>query len=155
MKKLLNLFVSMSFFPQMVQGPIARYPKLIEQVKELKGFDYQRFCMALQLMLWGYFKKLVIADRISVFVNQVFGNIGYYRGLIFVLALMASAVQLCRFSGCMDIVEGVAELFGINLIKTLIFHFLRRVRRSFGEDGTLRLVHGLKIAYFFPMSTAS
>ena len=61
---------------------------------ELKGFDYQRFCMALQLMLWGYFKKLVIADRISVFVNQVFGNIGYYRGLIFVIALMASAFQL-------------------------------------------------------------
>lgn len=123
-KNFLNLFVSMSFFPQMVQGPIARYPKLIEQVKELKGFDYQRFCMALQLMLWGYFKKLVIADRISVFVNQVFGNIGYYRGLIFVLALMASAVQLyADFSGCMDIVEGVAELFGIKLDKNFDLPF--------------------------------
>lgn len=155
-KSFLNLFVSMSFFPQMVQGPIARYPKLIEQVKELKGFDYQRFCMALQLMLWGYFKKLVIADRISVFVNQVFGNIGYYRGLIFVLALMASAVQLYTdFSGCMDIVEGVAELFGIKLDKNFDLPFSSQSTAEFWRRWHVTLGAWFKDYVFFPMSTAS
>ena len=116
----------------MVQGPIAHYPKLIEQVKNLKGFEYQRFCMALQLMLWGYFKKLVIADRIAVFVNQVFNHIGYYRGLVFVLALMASAVQFIRrFLGCMDIVEGVAELFGITLDKNFDVPFSSKSTAEF------------------------
>ena len=155
-KNFLNLFVSMSIFPQMVQGPIARYPKLIEQVKELKGFDYQRFCMALQLMLWGYFKKLVIADRISVFVNQVFGNIGYYRGLIFVLALMASAVQLyADFSGCMDIVEGVAELFGIKLDKNFDLPFSSQSTAEFWRRWHVTLGAWFKDYVFFPMSTAS
>lgn len=155
-KSFLNLFVSMSFFPQMVQGPIAHYPKLIEQVKNLKGFEYQRFCMALQLMLWGYFKKLVIADRIAVFVNQVFNHIGYYRGLVFVLALMASAVQLyADFSGCMDIVEGVAELFGITLDKNFDVPFSSKSTAEFWRRWHITLGAWFKDYVFFPMSTAS
>ncbi len=155
-KDYINLFVAMSFFPQMVQGPIAHYPKVIEQVKQLKGFEYQRFCMALQLMLWGYFKKLVIADRMSVFVNQVFGHIGYYRGLVFVVAIMGSAIQLyADFSGCMDIVEGVAELFGITLDKNFNVPFSSKSTAEFWRRWHITLGTWFKEYVFFPMSTAS
>ena len=155
-KNYIDFFVSMSFFPQMVQGPIARYPKVIEQVKQLKGFEYQRFCMALQLMLWGYFKKMVIADRMSVFVNQIFGHIGYYRGLVFVVALAGSAVQLyADFSGCMDIVEGVAELFGITLDKNFDLPFSSQSTAEFWRRWHITLGAWFKDYVFFPMSTSS
>lgn len=155
-KNYIDFFVSMSFFPQMVQGPIARYPKVIEQVKQLKGFEYQRFCMALQLMLWGYFKKMVIADRMSVFVNQIFGHIGYYRGFVFVVALAGSAVQLyADFSGCMDIVEGVAELFGITLDKNFDLPFSSQSTAEFWRRWHITLGAWFKDYVFFPMSTSS
>lgn len=154
-KSYIDLFVSMSFFPQMVQGPIARYPKLIQQVKELKGFEYERFCMAFQLMLWGYFKKMVIADRIAIFVSEVFGNIGYYRGLVFVVALAASAVQLyADFSGCMDIVEGIAELFGIRLDKNFDLPFSSQSTAEFWRRWHITLGAWFKDYIFFPMSTS-
>lgn len=112
----LKLFLCITYFPIIVQGPITRYDKLIKQFDQLPAFDYERVCHGIQLMLWGYFKKLVIADRISLYTNTVFDNVGYYAGVEIVLAVIFDAIQIyADFSGCMDIVRGAAQGMGVTL----------------------------------------
>lgn len=110
----LALFVS--FFPSIVQGPINRYGDLGEQFKIPHKFDYTTVKFGIQLMLWGFFKKLVIADRIAIPVNQVFNNFTEYTGDAFIFAALAYAVQIyCDFSGGIDIARGAAQMLDIHL----------------------------------------
>lgn len=106
------------FFPQIVEGPIGRYDQLAGQLYEGHSFDYDRFCFALQLIVWGLFKKIVIADRADKLVGTVFDSSETYFGLSVLLASVLYTVQIyMEFSGCMDIVAGSAELFGVSLAK--------------------------------------
>ncbi len=108
------LFVS--FFPQILQGPIARYDALGDQLFSGHKFDYVQTKFGLQLMLWGYFKKMVIADRAAILVNEVFGNSPKYSGFVIIVASVFYALQLYTdFSGCVDIVTGGAQVLGIKL----------------------------------------
>ncbi|MBP3428614.1 MAG: MBOAT family protein [Clostridia bacterium] len=108
------LFVS--FFPQLIQGPIGRYDQLNPQLAQPHRFDIDGIERGLLLMLWGYFKKKVIADRALPLVAEVFGNQEPYGGAVIVLAvLFYSLQQYCDFSGGIDLVAGIAELFGIRL----------------------------------------
>ena len=108
------LFVS--FFPQLIQGPIGRYDHLSEQLTTPHRFDIDGIERGLLLMLWGYFKKKVIADRALPLVAEVFGNQEPYGGAVIALAvLFYSLQQYCDFSGGIDLVTGIAELFGIRL----------------------------------------
>ena len=109
------LFVS--FFPQLIQGPIGRYDQLAPQLTRPNRFDFDRAGRAFILMVWGLFKKLVIADRAFPFVDAVFSaQPGEYGGAIIVLAvLLYSLQQYCDFSGGIELVAGIAELFGIQL----------------------------------------
>lgn len=108
------LFVS--FFPQMIQGPISRYRDLGPQLAQGHRLDWDNLRNGIQLALWGYFKKLVIADRAGVLVNTVFGSYGSYDGSIIVLAVGFYCVQLyCDFSGGIDIARGVAGMLGVDL----------------------------------------
>ena len=110
----LALFVS--FFPQIVEGPIGRYDKLAETLFEGHSFDYDRFRLGGQLMVWGFFKKLVIADRAAMLVNTVFSHYSNYSGLSVAIAVLLFTLQIyADFSGCMDIVTGVAQIFGVTL----------------------------------------
>ena len=80
------------------------------------SFDYDRFTKGLQLMAWGLFKKMVIADRANIFVSEVFGDYQKYSGSIILLGGVLYTLQIyAEFSGCMDIVTGSAELFGVPL----------------------------------------
>jgi len=103
-----------SFFPQMIQGPIARYDALAPQLREPKDLDMDGFVRAAMLIVYGLFKKMVIADRLAPLVSAVFdgGGMGA-AALVGVLAY--SAQQYCDFSGGIDLVTGAAELFGIRL----------------------------------------
>lgn len=104
------------YFPKILEGPIAKHRNIAQQLNEGGNFDYTRLCHGLQRMLWGYFKKLVIADRISLLVTEVYGNYTEYFGTVLFVATVAGAVQLyCDFSGCMDIALGISEVFGIEL----------------------------------------
>jgi D-alanyl-lipoteichoic acid acyltransferase DltB (MBOAT superfamily) len=104
------------FFPHILQGPIARYNRLAPQLFEGHRFDYKRFCFGIQLMLWGFFKKLVIADRLAIFVNNVYGNWENNTGFVILIATFFYAFQFyADFSGCVDIAKGVSEIFGISL----------------------------------------
>ncbi len=108
------LFVS--FFPQLIQGPIARHDQLASQLTEPHGFDIVNIYRGALLMLWGFFKKKVIADRALPLVSEVFGNQAEYGGAVIVIAvLFYSLQQYCDFSGGIDLVTGIAELFGIRL----------------------------------------
>jgi len=110
------LFVT--FFPQLTAGPIERAGNLIDQLKEKKEFDYQRVTDGLKLFAWGLFKKVVIADRLAVMVNQVYNNPTEYEGLPLILATVFFAFQIyCDFSGYSDMAIGSAQVMGIRLME--------------------------------------
>jgi len=114
-----NLFkfaLFVSFFPQIVQGPINRFDKLANQLYEPRKFDLKKFEYGLQLILWGLFKKMIIADRAIAVVNGVFNHYDKYGGGITIFGvLFYSLQQYADFSGGIDVAMGIAELFGINM----------------------------------------
>ena len=106
-----------SFFPQLVAGPIERSKNLLPQIKSEKNFDYDMAAYGLKLMAWGYFKKLAIADVISVYVDRAYANINTCTGLDLLIAVFFFTIQIyCDFSGYSDIAIGTAKLMGINLM---------------------------------------
>jgi alginate O-acetyltransferase complex protein AlgI len=108
------LFVS--FFPQLVAGPIARFGDLGVQFREEKKWNTEQFLSGCRLVLWGYFKKIVIADRLATIVNPVFENPEAYNGLTLFIAGIFFTVQVyCDFSGYSDIATGIARFFGYEL----------------------------------------
>lgn len=136
------------YFPQIVQGPIARYNRLEKELFQEHPFDFKQVCFGMQLMLYGYAKKMILADRLSLYTAAVFGNLQSYEGLVILIAVIASAFQIYMdFSGCMDIVRGASQIFGVTLENNFMHPFFPRVRRSFGADGTSLWGHGLKIMY--------
>lgn len=112
------LFVS--FFPQLVAGPIERSSNLIHQISERHYFDLHRVVRGLCLMLWGFFQKIVIADRAAIFVNSIYNDPGHYNhyGFVSILATVLFAFQIyCDFSSYSDIARGAAEVMGFSLMK--------------------------------------
>ena len=109
------LFVS--FFPQLLAGPIGRADSLLPQYKRERPFDYRNVTYGLKLMAWGYFKKLVIADVFAGVVNKVYDRADIYVGLVFIVVTVMFAIEVyCDFSGYSDIAIGCAKLFGIDLM---------------------------------------
>lgn len=109
------LFVS--FFPQLLSGPIGRAGSLLPQYKKERPFDYEGVTYGLKLMAWGYFKKLVIADVFAITVNKLYHNAHSYVGLAFIVVTVMFTIEIyCDFSGYSDIAIGCAKLFGIDLM---------------------------------------
>lgn len=112
----LKYLLFMSFFPQILQGPIPRYEKLGHQLYEGHTFNYRTVTSGLQLMLWGFFLKMVIADRAAIFVNTVFPDYHLYEGTMLLVAALLYSVQLYTdFLGCVCIAMGAAQVYGIRL----------------------------------------
>lgn len=106
-----------SFFPQLVAGPIERSKNLLHQIRERHTFDYQLAADGMKLMTWGFFKKLVVADNLAVYVDRIYNGLPMYRGLSLAVATVFFAFQIyCDFSGYSDIARGTANLFGIRLM---------------------------------------
>lgn len=106
-----------AFFPQLVAGPIERTDNLLPQIKEKKFFNYNQATYGLKLMMWGFFKKLCIADSIAVFVDSVYTSLESNTGFPMLFAVLGFSVQIyCDFSGYSDIAIGTAKLLGINLM---------------------------------------
>ena len=105
------------FYPQLVAGPIERPQNLLHQFREKYDFEYDRVVEGLKLMLWGFFKKLVIADRLAIYVNAVYNNPEQHNGTTFILATIFFAFQIyCDFSGYSDIAIGAAKVMGFKLM---------------------------------------
>lgn len=117
-EKHLGIFaLYVSFFPQLVAGPIERSTNLLPQFYKEHSFDYNRISDGLRLMLWGFFKKIVIADRLAILVNQVYNNPTDYNGLPLIIATVFFAFQIyCDFSGYSDIAIGTAQILGYRLM---------------------------------------
>ena len=115
-KNLFKFALFVSFFPQIIQGPINRFDKLANQLCETHKFDLKKFEYGLQLILWGLFKKMIIADRAVSVVNQVFNHYDQYGGGITIVGILFySLQQYADFSGGIDVAIGIAELFGIDM----------------------------------------
>lgn len=105
------------FYPQLVAGPIERPQNLLHQFYEEHFFDYQRVTDGLKLMAWGMFKKVVIADRLALFVSTVYDKPTEYQGVSLILATVFFAFQIyCDFSGYSDIAIGSAQVMGFKLM---------------------------------------
>jgi D-alanyl-lipoteichoic acid acyltransferase DltB (MBOAT superfamily) len=117
-RNLLTYALYVMFYPQLVAGPIERPQHLLPQLACAQPFDYRRVVSGLQLMAWGLFKKVVIADRIAIYVDVVYTSPSAYPGLPLVLATYLFAFQIyCDFSGYSDIAIGAARVMGIDLMK--------------------------------------
>ena len=104
------------FFPKMVAGPIERPQNLLPQFRAEHSFDYTRIMDGMKLMAWGFFKKIVIADRAAIVVNEVFNRPQDYWGVYLIIATLCFVFQVyCDFSGYSDIAIGAAQVFGITL----------------------------------------
>jgi D-alanyl-lipoteichoic acid acyltransferase DltB (MBOAT superfamily) len=111
-----SLFVA--FFPQLVAGPIQRAENLLTQLRRDHPFNYETFIPGFQLMIWGLFKKLVIAERLAICVNEVYDNLPGHTGLSLLLATYFFTFQIyCDFSGYSDIAIGCAKMLGFDLTK--------------------------------------
>lgn len=116
-KNYLLFSLYLAFFPQILCGPIGRAKDLIPQLTAKPIFQYENFSNGFRLMLWGFFKKIVVADNLGVYVDAVFNNIPMHSSLTVIVATFFYAFQLyADFSGYSDIARGVARLFGIKLM---------------------------------------
>lgn len=116
-KNFLRYALFVSFFPQLVADPIERSKNLLEQFYEEHPFDYQRVEDGLVLMLWGFFMKMVIADRIAMLVDQVYNNWQMYGGIEIILATVLFAIQIyCDFGSYSNIAIGAAQVMGFRLM---------------------------------------
>ncbi len=116
-----------SFFPQLVAGPIERATHLIPQFEKRKSFNYQNAKEGLQIMLWGFFKKMVIADNCSLIADQIFNNYPDQSGGTLFIASVFFAFQIYGdFSGYSDIAIGLSKLFGFDLMKNFRFPYFSR-----------------------------
>lgn len=144
------LFVS--FFPQILQGPIGRFDRLAHQLYESHSFNLVRAERAVQLILWGYFKKMVLADNAAVFVDTIFCNYQDYPGLA-LIAVLAYSIQLYGdFSGGMDVVMGIAELFGISLDANFKRPYFARSITDFWHRWHITLGTWMKDYIFIPFT---
>lgn len=107
-----------SFFPQLVAGPIERTQNLMSQIKEEHSFDYNKAAYGLRIMAWGFFKKMAVADSLAVYVDKIYDNVYENTGFSLVVATVFFAIQIyCDFSGYSDIALGTAKLFGVELMQ--------------------------------------
>lgn len=144
------LFVS--FFPQILQGPIGRYSRLAHQLFEPHAFDRVQAERALQLILWGFFKKLVIAETAAVFVNTIFDEYQSYPGLA-LFGVLGYSIQLYGdFSGGMDVVMGVAGLFGIQMDENFKRPYFAVSITDFWHRWHITLGTWMKDYVFYPLS---
>ena len=144
------LFVS--YWPQLVAGPIERSSDLIPQLKKNFDFDYFRVKQGLIRIAWGFFKKVVVADRLSIFVQEVYQHPGDHGGFAVVLATWMFAFQVyCDFSGYCDIAIGSARMMGINLNDNFKTPYFSTTIREFWQRWHITLSVWIRDYLYFPL----
>lgn len=141
-----------SFFPQLVAGPIERSDNLIPQLRAPRSFDTAEAIQGLKWITLGLFKKIVIADTLSVYVNTVYTDLPGYHGLAFIIATLSFAFQIyCDFSGYSDIAIGSAKLLGIKLMKNFDSPYFSRSIREFWSRWHISLSTWFRDYVYIPL----
>jgi D-alanyl-lipoteichoic acid acyltransferase DltB (MBOAT superfamily) len=144
---------SLLFFPKIMQGPIEKPGNIFPQFREAKSFSYEMAADGLKLMLWGYFKKLVVADRIALYVNAVYGNYEHHSGLSLLAATLLYSFQIyADFSGYTDIALGSARILGINLTNNFNRPYFATSIREFWNRWHISLSVWLRDYLFLPIA---
>ncbi len=144
------LFVS--FFPQLVAGPIERSKNLLKQLEGNKRFDFDVAKDGFMLMLWGLFLKIVVADRIGIFVDTVYGDFESFGGLYIVVASILFAIQIyCDFAGYSTIAMGAAQILGIKLMENFDAPYLSTSVADFWRRWHISLTTWFKDYLYIPL----
>lgn len=145
------LFVS--FFPQIIQGPISRFDQLAHQLYEAHVFSFDRLKYGIQLMMWGFFKKLIVADRTAVIVDNVFSHYQNYSGSIIAVGVFMYCIQIyCDFSGGIDIIRGIAQILGIDMIENFQRPYFATSLSDFWRRWHISLGAWMRDYLFYPLS---
>jgi alginate O-acetyltransferase complex protein AlgI len=141
-----------AFWPQLLAGPIARTNHLLPQFRRSCPFEYQRVTDGLRLMLWGLFKKVVIADHLATYVNRVYNHVGDYQGLPLMVATGFYAVQIyCDFSGYTDVARGAARVMGYDLMENFRRPYFAKSIRQFWHRWHISLSTWFRDYVYIPL----
>lgn len=144
------LFIS--FFPLVIQGPISRYSQLNNQLIEGNDYDIQNIMKGIQLIIWGFFLKLMIADKAAVIVNAVFDNDQPYTGFYILIAAVLYSIQLyADFMSCVTISQGVAQMFGIIIIDNFNHPYFSSSVKEFWRRWHMSLSGWLRDYIYIPL----
>lgn len=142
----------LSFFPKLLQGPIERANDLLPQLRQPYAFDYNMARSGLLLFTWGLFKKIVVADRLALFVNPVFGDVHSYQGIPLILATYFYTLQIYMdFSGYTDMALGSARLFNIRLTQNFNSPYLSTSVSEFWRRWHITLSNFLRDYLYIPL----
>ena len=151
-----KLLLFVSFFPQIIQGPISIYDQLAHQLFEPHEFDFNRMKHGMELILWGFLKKLVIADRAYVAINAVQSDYSSYGGTTLTFIILLYSLQLyADFSGGIDISRGVAQIFGIDMIDNFRRPYFSRSINEYWRRWHISLGGWLKNYLFYPVAMSN
>lgn len=151
-KDIIAFFAFLSFFPQLVAGPIERATNLLPQILEKRRFDYNQAVDGMRQILWGLFKKIVIADNCATYVNEVFGSMQTQSGSTLLLAAVLFTFQIYGdFSGYSDIAIGTAKLFGIRLMRNFNVPYFSRDIAEFWRRWHISLTTWFRDYIYIPL----
>jgi alginate O-acetyltransferase complex protein AlgI len=151
-KNIVDYSLFVSFFPLLVAGPIERATHLLPQIKIKREFNYDKLVDGLRQMLWGFFKKIVIADNCAEYANEIFANHSTLDGTTLIFGAVLFSVQIyCDFSGYSDIALGVARLFGIELLRNFAFPYFSRDIAEFWRRWHISLSSWFKDYLYIPL----
>lgn len=151
-RDVVQFFAYVSFFPQLVAGPIERATQLLPQFGKQKQFDYAVAVDGIRQMLWGFFKKIVVADNCAVFVDNVWENYSGQHGSTLLVAAFLFSIQIyCDFSGYSDIAIGCAKLFGIRLMRNFNVPYFSRDIAEFWRRWHISLTSWFRDYIYIPM----
>ncbi len=141
-----------SFFPQLIAGPIEKATQFLPKFFKKRTFNYTQATNGVKLILWGYFKKVVIADTCAGFVNDIFNNYTHYKGFILIIGAVYFAFQIyCDFSGYTDIARGLAKLLGFELMLNFNYPYFAKNIREFWHRWHISLSTWFRDYLFVPL----
>ena len=154
-RNILHMALFTTYFPSVLQGPINRFDDLGTQLYIPHKFDDLQFREGLLRMLWGIFKKMVIAERAIIIVNEIFGNFdkNRYTGFTMIVGILLYGVQLyADFAGGMDIVFGASQMFGIQLKENFRQPYMAKSISEFWQRWHISLGNWMKDYVFYPIA---
>lgn len=154
-KNLAKYALFISFFPQLIQGPISRFNDLSEQLCAPHSFDSKTIAFGLQRVVWGYFKKLVVADRMLVAVKNIIDDPEKYNGVyVFLLIVFYSIEIYADFTGGIDITIGISEMLGIKLVENFKHPFFSKSTKEYWRRWHITMGSWFSDYVFYPLSVS-